>query len=140
MPSRTENDLNRIVDAQQIVRTAVGGKRTCAVHVLSHDIAVTVFLTRVIRSEKCGDAAAFDQVGSGPLRIQKVIHLWRDITRALLVATGLNVVDLDRNVAAIVASCDKYTIPVASRPTSLITTYLPIFSGILRAGRLGGCW
>src|SRR6185437_144473 len=31
-------------------------------------------------------------------------------------------------------SCERYTIPVLPRPTSLITTYLPIFSGMRRCG------
>jgi len=43
-----EHNLDGIVDAQQVVRSAVGGERARAVDVLGDDVAVAVFLAGVV--------------------------------------------------------------------------------------------
>ena len=90
-----EYDLDGVVDAQQIVGTAIRRERARAVHVLGHDITVTVLLARIVDRQDVRVLQHADQVRFGEE------HLARD-TRALLVAAGVDVVDLDRDVAAVV--------------------------------------
>ena len=128
-----EDDLNGIVDAQQIVRTAIGGERACAVHVLGHDIAVAVFLARIVDRQDVRMLQHADQVRFGEE------HLARD-TRALLVPAGLAVVDLDRNVAAVVGIVRQVHHPGASAADLLDHHVLADLLGNLTGrGRLGRC-
>jgi hypothetical protein len=90
-----EDDLNGVIDTQQIVRTAVRSKRARAVHMLGHDVAVAVFLTRIIDRKYVRMLQHADEVGFGKE------HLARNAC-TLLVPPGLHVVDLDGDVAAIV--------------------------------------
>ena len=90
-----KDDLNGVIDAQQIVWTAICGKGTRAVHMLGHDVAVTVFLTRIVDGKNVRMLQHADEMSFGKE------HLARN-TRTLLVPTRLDVVDLDRDVAAIV--------------------------------------
>jgi hypothetical protein len=55
-------------------------------------------------------------------------HLARDFF-AIFIAAGIDVVDLDGDVAAVVRIVRQVDVPVLPRPTSLIIMYLPIFSG-----------
>ena len=64
-------------------------------HVLGHDIAVAVLLARVIDGQDVRMLQHADQVRLGQE------HLARD-ARALFVAAGVHVVDLDRDVAPVV--------------------------------------
>ena len=90
------DDLDHVVDAQQIVRPAVGGQRARAVHVLGDDVAVAVLFARVVDRQNVRMLQHADHVRFGQE------HLARD-ARAILVAAGIHVVDLDRDVAAVVS-------------------------------------
>jgi hypothetical protein len=90
-----EHNLDGIVDAQQVVRTAVGGERTRTVHVLGDNVAVTVLLAGVVDRQNVRVLQHADQVRLGQE------HLAGD-ARALLVAAGVHVVDLDRHVPPVV--------------------------------------
>ena len=90
-----EHDLDGVVDAQQVVRTAVSRQRAGALHVLGDDIAVAVFLAGIVDGQDVRMLQHSDQVCFGEK------HLARN-ARALLVAAGVHVVDLDGDVAAVV--------------------------------------
>ena len=90
-----EHDFDGIVDAQQVVGAAVGGQRARAVHVLGDDVAVAVLLAGVVDRQDVRVLQHADQV-----RFRQE-HLARD-ARAFLVAAGVHVVDLDRDVASVV--------------------------------------
>ena len=74
---------------------AVGGERARAVHVLGDDVAVAVLLAGVVDRQDVRVLQHAHQVRLGEE------HLARD-ARALLVAAGVHVVDLDGDVAAVV--------------------------------------
>jgi len=90
-----EHDLDGVVDAQQVVRTAVSGQRAGPVHVLGDDVAVAVFLAGIVDGQDVRMLQHADQVRLGEK------HLAGDFC-ALLVAAGVHVVDLDGDVAAVV--------------------------------------
>ena len=102
-----EDDLNGVIDAQQIVGTAIRGKSTCTVHVLGHDIAVAVFLTRIVDGKDVRMLQHADEVRFGKE------HLARD-ARTLLIAAGLDVVDLNGDVAAVVGIVRQVHDPCAA--------------------------
>ena len=104
-----EHDFDGVVDAQQVIRTAVGGERARAVHVLGHDIAVAVFLAGVVDRQDVRVLEHPDQVRLGEE------HLARD-ARALLVAARVHVVDLDGDVAAVVGVVREVNHPGAAAP------------------------
>ena len=90
-----EDDLDGVIDAQQVVRAAVSRQRARAVHVLGDDVAVAVFLAGIVDRQDVRMLQHADQVRFGEE------HLARD-ARALLVAAGVDVVDLDGDVAPVV--------------------------------------
>ena len=89
------DDLDDVVDAQQVVRPAIRRERARAMHVLGHDVAVAVFFAGVVDRQDVRVLQHADEMRFGEE------HLARD-ARALLVAAGVHVVDLDRDVAAVV--------------------------------------
>src|SRR4051794_39449249 len=91
-----EDDLNCVIDTQQIVGTAVCGESSRTMHMLGHYVAMPVFLTRIVDGEDVRMLQHSDEVG-----FEKE-HLAKN-PRALLVAAGLYVVDLNGDVAAIVS-------------------------------------
>ena len=128
-----EDDLNRIVDAQQIVRTAISSKRTCTMHVLGHDIAVAVFFARIVDRKNVRMLQHADQVRFGEE------HLARN-TRPLLIPTGLTVVDLNRNITPIISIMGQIHRPGASAAHLLDDHVLADLLGNLTGwGRLGRC-
>ncbi len=95
-----EDDLDHVVDAQQVVRLAVGRERARAVNVLGNDVIVAVFLARIVDRQDV-------RVLEAPHHLRLVEeHLARD-ARLLLVFLGLAVVDLYRDVAAVVRVMGK---------------------------------
>jgi hypothetical protein len=90
-----EDDLHDIIDAQQVVGAAVRRQRARTMHVFADDVAVTVFLAGIVDRQDVGMLQHPDQVRLGEE------HLARD-ARAVLIAAGVDVVDLDRNVTPVV--------------------------------------
>ena len=128
-----EDDLNGIVNAQQIVGTAIGGERTCTVHVLGHDIAVAVFFARIVDRQNVRMLQHADQVRFGEE------HLARN-TRPLLIPTGLHVVDLNRNITPIISIMGQIHRPGASAADLLDDHVLAdLLGNLTRWGRLGRC-
>ena len=90
-----EHDLDHIIEAQQIVGAAVGRQRARAVHVLGDDIAMAILFAGVVDRQDVRMLQHADHVRFGQE------HLARD-ARALIIAAGIDVVDLDGDVAAVV--------------------------------------
>ena len=90
-----EHNLNGIVDAQQVVGAAIGRERAGAVHVLGDDVAAAVFLAGVVDRQDVRVLQHSHQVRLGEE------HLARD-ARTLLIATGVHVVHLDGDIAAVI--------------------------------------
>ena len=89
------DDLDDVVDAQQVVRAAIGRERARAMHVLGDDVAVAVLFARVVDGKDVRMLQHPDEMRFGEE------HLARD-ARAVLVAARVHVVDLDRDVAPVV--------------------------------------
>ena len=89
------DQLHDIVDAQQVVGPAIGRERARAVHMLGHDVAVAVFLARIIDRQNVRMLQHADHVRFGEE------HLAGDAL-AILIAAGIDVVDLDGHVAAVI--------------------------------------
>jgi len=87
--------FDHIVDAQQIVGTAVGSQGARPVHVLGHDVAVTILFAGVVNRQNVRMLKHADHVRFG----QK--HLAGDAL-AIFIAAGFDVVDLDGHIAAVV--------------------------------------
>ncbi len=92
---RLVDQLHHIVDAQQVVRTAVGCEGARAVHMLGHDVAVAVLFAGIVDRQDVRMLQHADHVRFGEE------HLARDAL-AILIAAGIDVVDLDGDVAAVV--------------------------------------
>jgi hypothetical protein len=90
-----ENDLDGIVDTQKVVGTAIGRKSTRAMHVLGHDITVTVLLARIEDRQDVRVLEHPDEMRLGEK------HFAGD-PRPLLVRAVVAVVNLDRHVAPVV--------------------------------------
>jgi hypothetical protein len=92
---RLVDDLDDVVDPQQVVRAAIRDEGARAVHVLGDDVAMPVLLARVVDRQDVRMLQHPDHVRFGEE------HLARDAL-ADLVAGGLDVVDLDRDVASVI--------------------------------------
>ena len=90
-----EHDFDHIIEAQQVVGAAVGRQRARAVHVLGDDVAVAVLFAGIVDRQDVRMVQHADHVRFGQE------HLARD-ARALVIAAGIDVVDLDGDVASVV--------------------------------------
>ena len=90
-----EHDLDDVVDAQQVVGPAIRRQRARAVHVLGDDVAAAVFFARVVDRQDVRMLQHADHV-----RFRQE-HLARDLG-ALVARILVHVVDLDRDVAAVI--------------------------------------
>ena len=118
------DDLDDVVDRQQVVRLAVRRQRARAVHVLGDDVVAAVLFAGVedrqdVRMLQHADHVRFRQE-----------HLARDL-RAVLVVR-LDVVDLDRDVAAVVRVVGKVDDAGAATPDFLDDDVLADFFGSAR--------
>jgi hypothetical protein len=93
--SRLVDQLHDIIDAQQIVRSAVRGESARSVHVLGHDVAVSVFLAGVVDRQDVRMLQHAYHVRLGEK------HLACD-PLAAFIAAGIDVVDFDRDVASVI--------------------------------------
>ena len=89
------NNLYNVVDAQQVVWTTIGSQRTGALDMFGYDVVLAVFLARVIDRHDVRMLQHANHVRF----IEK--HLARHLG-ALGVLIFFNVVDLDRDVAAVI--------------------------------------
>ena len=90
-----EHDLDDVIDPQEVVRAAVGCEGARAVHMLGHDVAVTVLFARVVDRHDVRVLQHAHKMRLG----QK--HLTGD-AGAFIIAARIHVVDLDRDVATVV--------------------------------------
>jgi hypothetical protein len=89
------NQLHDIVDAQQIVGPAISRKGAGAVHMLGHDVTMPVLLARIVDGQNIRVLQHADHVRFGQE------HLACDAL-AIFVAAGIDVINLDGDVAAVV--------------------------------------
>ena len=89
------NDLHYVVDAQQVVRAAIGRQRACALDVLGDDVVLAVFLAGIVDRHDVRMLQHADHVRF----VEK--HLARDLG-AVRVRVLVAVVHLDRDVAAVI--------------------------------------
>ena len=94
------DQLDDVVDAQQVVGPAIGSQRSRAVHVLGHDVAMTVFLACIVKRQNIRVLQHADHV-----RFRQE-HLAGN-SLAILIGAGIDVVDLDRYVAPVVRIVGK---------------------------------
>jgi len=90
-----EHQFHHVIQAQQVVRAAVGRQGTRAVHVFGDDVAVAVFLAGVVDRQDVRVVQHPDHMRFGQE------HLAGD-AGALVIAAGLDVVDLDGDVTPVV--------------------------------------
>ena len=90
-----EHQCDHIIETQQIVGAAICRQRARTVHVLGDDVAVTIFLAGVVDGQDVRMVQHPDHVRFGQE------HLAGD-PRALAIAAGFDVVDLDGYVTTVV--------------------------------------
>ena len=131
-----EHDLDDLVDAQQVVGAAERRQRARAMHVLGDDVAVAVLLARVIDGQEVRVLQHADHVRFGQE------HLARDLG-ALVARIRVLVVDLDRDVAAVIGVVRQID-GAGGAPTDFTDDYVladalrnAVFQDLLRL-RFGG--
>ena len=90
-----EHDLDDVVDAQQVVGPAIRRERARTVHVLRHDVVAAVLLARIVDRQNV-------RVLEAPHHLRLVEEHLASDARLLLVVLVLDVVELDRYVAAVI--------------------------------------
>ncbi len=90
-----EHDFDHVIEPQQIVRAAVGRQRARTVHVLGDDVAVAALLAGIVDRQ---DVRVLQHAHHVRFRQE---HLARDAC-VLVIAAGLDVVDLDGDVTTVV--------------------------------------
>ena len=101
------DNLYDVIDAQQVVGPAVGGQRTGTLNVFGDDVILAVFLARVVNRHDVRVLQHTDHVRF------VIEHLARDLG-AIGIGIFLDVVDLDRNVAAVIRIVGKKDIARAA--------------------------
>ncbi len=104
-----EENLDDVVDPQQVVGAAVRVQRARAVHVLGDDVVGAVFLAGVVDRQDVG-------VLQAPHHLRFVEEHLASDARLLLVVLALDVIQLDRDVAAVVRIVRKEHSPGAALP------------------------
>ena len=89
------DEFDYIVDAQQIIGTAIRGQRTRAMDVLGHDVAMPVLFSGIVDRQDIG-------MLQHPHHVRfRQKHLARDAL-AIFITAGVDVVHLDGHVASVV--------------------------------------
>ena len=129
-----EQDLDDVVDAQQVVGAAIRVERARAVHVLRDDVVAAVFLARVVDRQDVG-------VLEAPHHLRFVEEHLASDARLLLVFLALDVVELDRDVAAVIRIVRQEYSARAALPDLVDDDVLAdSFRHVARAALLGGGW
>ncbi len=123
------DDLDDVIDTQQVIGPTVRRQRACAVDVLHHHVIPAVFLASIIDWQDIRMLQHPDHV-----RLIEE-HLARN-PRALRVLIGLDVVDLDRNVATKIRIVRQIDVAGAALPDLINNVVLPDFLGNLSRIRL----
>ena len=129
-----EENLDDVVDAQQVVGAAVRVQRARAVHVLGDDVVGAVLLAGVVDRQDVG-------VLQAPHHLRFVEEHLASDARLLLVFLALDVVELDRDVAAVIRVVRQEHSPRAALPDLVDDDVLAdAFRHVARAASFRGRW
>jgi hypothetical protein len=129
-----EKDFDDVVDAQQVIGAAIRVQRPRAVHVLRDDVVAAIFLACVVNRQDVG-------MLEPPHHLRFVEEHLASDARLLLVFFALDVVELDRDVAAVVRIVRQEHSTRAPLPNLVDDHVLAdSFRHVTRAALLSGYW